>query len=122
MGAYDGTSLFHDDPVPTHRGVTILNPAADLKRGTVMGRITASGKWTTSLSGASDGSQVPRGILAFDIANPAADVKGAVYDQGTFVAEKLIYGTGHTAATVEAACAAASINIRVKSIGAAVAV
>lgn len=117
MGIYDTTDLFHDDPVPTHRNVTILNPAADLKRGTVMGRITASGKWTKSATAAGDGSEVPRGILAYDIPNPAADVRGSVYDQGTFVAEKLIFGTGHTAATVEAACAAASINIRVKSIG-----
>jgi hypothetical protein len=118
MADYDNVSMFADDVPYTHRAVTILNPAADLKRGTVMGRITANGKWTTSLSAAGDGSAVPRGILAYDVTNPAADFLGAIYDQGSFVQEKLTFGTGHTAATVEAAFQVNAINIRLKSVGA----
>lgn len=115
---YANTALFADDPVPTHRNVTLLDQNADLPRGAVLGRITASGKWTLSASASSDGSQIPRGILAFDVPDPGADALVSVYDQGSFVAEKLTFGAGHSAATVEAALAAASINIRIKSVGA----
>ena len=118
MADHDGISLFADDVPYTHINGVLLNPAADLKRGTVLGRITATGKWTTSAAAAGDGSAVPRGILAYDVPNQAADFTVAIYDQGSFVSEKLIYGTGHTAATVEAALRAASINIRLKSVGA----
>lgn len=118
MADHDGISLFADDVSFPHRNGVLANPAADLKRGTVLGRITASGKWTTSLSASSDGSQIPRGILAYDVPNQGADFTVAIYDQGSFVAEKLTYGTGHTAATVEAAFAANSIPMRLKSVGA----
>lgn len=117
MAEFDNVSMFADDVPYTHRSVTILNPAADLKRGTVLGRITASGKFTTSLSAAGDGSNVPRAILAYDIPNPGADIVAAVYDQGSFVGEKLTYGAGHTAATVETACIANQVPIRIKSVG-----
>jgi hypothetical protein len=115
---YEATSLFADDVPYTHITGTLLDPNAALKRGTVLGIITATGKWTVSAAAANDGSQVPRGVLAFDIPDPGADIATAIYDQGSFVSEKLIYGTGHTAATVEAALRAASINMRLKSVGA----
>ncbi len=118
MGDYDNTSLFADDVPYTHISGVLANPGADLVRGTVLGRITANGKWTTSLTAAADGSQIPRGILAYDVPSQAADFTVAIYDQGSFVSEKLIYGAAHTAATVEAALRAASINIRLKSVGA----
>ncbi|HEY8732269.1 MAG TPA: head decoration protein, partial [Candidatus Limnocylindria bacterium] len=38
----------------------------NLARGAVLGKITASGKYTLSLSAAVDGSQVPDRILAQD--------------------------------------------------------
>lgn len=118
MADIDFTSLFADDVPYTHRNGTLLDQNADLKRGTVMGRIIATGKWTVSTTAANDGSQIPRGILAFDVPDPGGDLVTAFYDAGSFVAEKLIYGAGHSAATVEAALAAASIDIRLKSVGA----
>lgn len=115
---YDNTSLFADDvPFPHINGV-LANPNADMKRGSVLGRITASGKWTLSLAAANDGSQIPRGIMAYDVPNQNADYTIAIYDEGSFVSEKLYFGTGHTAATVEAALRANSIGIRLKSVGA----
>jgi len=118
MGDFDNTSLFADDVPYTHISGVLLDQNANLLRGTVLGRITTGGKWTVSLSAAVDGSQVPRGILAYDVPDPGSDFTVAIYDQGSFVSEKLIYGTGHTAVTVEAALRAASINIRLKSVGA----
>jgi hypothetical protein len=118
MGDYDNTSLFADDVSYPHITGLLLDQNADLKRGTVLGRITTGGKWTVSASAASDGSQVPRGILAYDVPDPGGDFSVAIYDMGSFVSEKLIYGTGHSASTVEAALRAASIPIRLKSVGA----
>jgi hypothetical protein len=118
MADHDGISLFADDVSFTHITGILTDHNADLKRGSVLGRITASGKWILSASAAGDGSAVPRGILAYDVPDPGAEISVAIYDQGSFVSEKLIYGTGHTAATVEAALRAASINIRLKSVGA----
>ena len=118
MADHDGISLFADDVPYTHINGVLLDQNADLKRGTVLGRITASGKWTVAASAAGDGSAVPRGILAYDVPDPGADFTVAIYDQGSFVSEKLIYGAGYNAATVEAALRAASINIRLKSVGA----
>ena len=118
MADHDGISLFADDVSYPHRPGTLLDQNADLKRGTVLGRITASGKWTVSATAAGDGSQTPRGILAYDVPDPGADFTVAIYDMGSFVSEKLIYGAGHSATTVEAAFAANSIPIRLKSVGA----
>lgn len=64
--------------------ITILQDAgrvAPLVFGTVMGRVTASGKYVPADAAAVDGSDVPRGIfLGDDI--PAADlVAGDVVDQ-----------------------------------------
>ena len=114
----DNTSLFADDVPYTHITGTLLDQNADLKRGTVMGLITSSKKWTVSTAAANDGSQTPRGVLAFDVPDPGADLPTAFYDQGSFVSEKLVYGAGHSAATVEAALRLNSINIRLKSVGA----
>ncbi len=120
MGEYDYTSMFADDVPYTHRAVTLLDQNADLKRGTVMGKITTGGKWTVSASAANDGSQIPRGILAFDVPDPGADALVSIYDNGSFVPEKLIYGTGQTAASVQTAWQANSIPMRMKSVGRAV--
>lgn len=84
---------------------------AGLKRGAVLGRVTATGKLVLSASGSSDGSQVPFAILADDeIA--AAEQKAAVYLAGHFEGSKLAYGTGHTADSVRDAFRAAGIFIK----------
>jgi len=81
------------------QGVTILS-GQNLSRGAVVGRITASGKYILSLAAASDGSEVPRAIIAVDINATSGDKPGQVYVQGEFNERSLIFGTGHTAATV----------------------
>lgn len=99
---YDPNGLFAGDfPIVT-RKVTLLSGQVQ-PRGAVLGRITASDKYILSLSGASDGSQVPRLILAEAYDATGADKEVAAYDSGEFNGDKLTYGTGHTAATVEAA-------------------
>jgi len=52
--------------------VTIAVAAPAMVAGTVLGRITASGQWTVYNDGAADGTEVARGILAYDVADVAA--------------------------------------------------
>lgn len=47
--------------------VTMKAAALNAPRGTVLGQVTATSKYTAYLDGAGDGSNVARGILAYDI-------------------------------------------------------
>jgi hypothetical protein len=76
-----------------------------LLAGSVLGLITASQKLVLSVAAAGDGSQVPVGILvedvsAYDFAGTALDVGAAVYVRGKFNETALVFGTGHSIATV----------------------
>ena len=93
--------LVSDVPVVT-RNITLIS-GQNLKRGAVLGNITASDKYTLSLSASGDGSQVPALVLAIDGDASGGDLVVAAYAGGAFDASKLILGTGHTAASVEAA-------------------
>ncbi|MDX1103908.1 head decoration protein, partial [Sinorhizobium medicae] len=90
--------LVSDVPVIT-RNITIVS-GQNLKRGAVLGNITASDKYTLSASAAADGSQTPALVLATDCDASAGDVVAAAYASGAFDPTKLILGAGHTAATV----------------------
>ncbi len=115
---YFFTSLLAGDTEIPHRAIVLATPPADLPRGAVLGIVTASGKYVLSASAAGDGSQVPNAILAFDVpASAGADVPAAAYFMGEFVAEKLSFGAGHTAATVEASFRSQAAPIVVKSVG-----
>jgi hypothetical protein len=85
---------------PLSRVVTILANAGALTSGTVLGRITASGKYINSLSAASDGSQTPDVILAEDIANSGSDQTASVYFAGVFNESGLVLGSAHTVASI----------------------
>lgn len=81
--------------------VSAICGGSSLSRGTVMGRITGSGAWVQSLAGASDGSQIPAGILAEDVS--AANSRAVVYIAGEFNALALTIGAGHTLDSVSVA-------------------
>jgi hypothetical protein len=72
-------------------------------RGTVLGKITASGKLNKSLSAASDGSEVPYAIAEHDCDATSGDKDILAYVQGSFNENALTIGTAHTVATVRAA-------------------
>lgn len=74
----------------------------NLARGAVLGKITSGGKLVLSLSGASDGSQVPYGILVDDVNASAGDKPCLVYVRGDFQAQALTLGASHTLASIEA--------------------
>lgn len=72
-------------------------------RGTVLGMITASGKYTIALSAAADGSQTPVEILVDDVDASAGDALGGTYVMGEFNERAVILGAGTTLTAARAA-------------------
>lgn len=85
-------------PIAT-RGGTLIS-GQNLSRGALLGIITASGKYTLSLSAAGDGSQTPVAILAEDKDASGGDEETLVYEKGQFNESAMTFGTGHTADSV----------------------
>lgn len=83
-------------PIMT-RPRTIASGAGVLKRGTVLGQITANKKFVKALAASDDGSQTVKEILAVDVDATASDVTAPTYVSGEFDKNKLIYGAGITA-------------------------
>lgn len=100
-----------DLKIVTHAGRTLL-AGQYYKRGTVLGRITASGKYTTALSAASDGSQTPVAILVDDVDATLADALGGIYAMGEFNENAVILGTGITLAAAKAALEVQNIYLK----------
>jgi hypothetical protein len=90
----------------------IVSGAAKLPRGTVLGKITATGKFTIALSAAGDGSQTPIAILADDADPTSGDVNGALYLTGEFNGSQLNLGTGITLAAATAALRSVGIFVK----------
>lgn len=80
---------------------SITVDTGNLKRGALLGRITATGKYVLSLSAASDGSEVPRAILAEDTDATGADKVTVGYLTGEFNIAAMTFGTGHTAVSTK---------------------
>lgn len=78
--------------------VTILT-GQNLIRGTLLGKITATGKYTKCDSAAVDGSQTPAVILAEDCDASAADKQAVVCLSGAFNQAAVTFGGADTAAT-----------------------
>ncbi|EFL53094.1 conserved hypothetical protein [Solidesulfovibrio fructosivorans JJ]] len=68
---------------------TIASGAGALVRGTVLGKITASGKYQKAVGTAEDGSQTPDAILAEDTDATSADALSVVYLSGQFAESAL---------------------------------
>ena len=83
-----------------------------LPRGAVLGRVTASGKLTLSTAAATDGSQVPYGVLADDADATLTDVLCGVYVKGEFNQNALTFGAGQTPVTVHDALRDAGIYLK----------
>lgn len=78
---------------PMTANVTIAKLAAEtvLKRGTLLGVVTTSGKYAIVDSTVSTGEQVADAVLAHDVAvGKTDDVVATVYTRGLFNASKLI--------------------------------
>lgn len=85
---------------------------ANLTKGAVLGKITASGKYKLSASAASDGSEAPDAILAETANAASADVQAVVYFSGEFNDLALTLGAGHTVASIKAGLRDKNIYLR----------
>jgi hypothetical protein len=102
QGTYAPDKLFDRDTVT--RAGTIAQGAGVLARGSLLGKVTATGKYILSLAAAADGSQVPDAVLLETVDATAADVVAAVAIAGKFAIQGVTFGAGHTAVEADAAC------------------
>lgn len=79
--------------------VVIAAAAAAMPAGQVLGKITASGKYTVYNNGAADGTEVARAILYAPAVDSAADQKAAVIMRDAEVDESLLTGLDATGKT-----------------------
>ncbi|HIF5760731.1 TPA: head decoration protein [Raoultella ornithinolytica] len=73
------------------------------KRGTVLGMVTASGKYTLSVNTATDGSETPVAILVDDVDAATTDQNGGLYLMGEFNQNHIIFDDSWTVLTLKAA-------------------
>ncbi|VVE06752.1 head decoration protein [Pandoraea sputorum] len=81
-------------------------------RGTVLGKITDSGKYTIALSASTDGSQTPTAVLADNADGSAADVVAGVFLEGEFNSNAVTLGTGITLAAAQDALRPLGIHLK----------
>jgi hypothetical protein len=91
----------------TMENVTVAPQAAALQLGTVMGVVTASGKWTPINFGASDGSQTAAGILLEGLPVSASDALNVpmIVREAVVQADGLVWPAGATAPQIATATA-----------------
>lgn len=92
--------------------LTDLGSTGALVRGTVLGMISADGRYGISLAAAVDGSEVPRAILVKAADPSGGDVLASIYEEGEFNEDRLTYGTGHTADSVREPLRAVGIHLK----------
>ena len=98
----------------TRETVTIASGAGKLEPGTVLGRITTGGKYTSFAPGASNGSQNASGILWDSVDASAADAPAVILLRGPAIVNRhdLVWPDGATEAQITTATTAlASIGI-----------
>lgn len=110
-GTYTPDNLHAGDFPMATETVTILT-GNNVLRGSVLGRITASGKYVLSTSAAVDGSQTPRRILLHDTDATAGDKTAPVAVTGEFNERAVVLGAGHTLASIREALSDLSIFLR----------
>ena len=66
------------------------------KRGTVLGMVTASGKYKLSVKTATDGSETPVAILVDNVNASTADQNGGLYLMGEFNQNYIIFDDSWT--------------------------
>jgi len=74
---------------------------ADLTRGAILGKITASGKYALCDKAAVDGSENPVAVLAEDAAAASADAEGLIYLAGQFNESAITLAAGTAVADVK---------------------
>ncbi len=90
-----------EDLFEVTRNVTIAGGQGVLPRGQGMGKPAGGAKWSISIAGAADGSQIIRGILLVDVDTSLGDVGQIIGLRGTCNGAGLVLGAGHTLANLK---------------------
>jgi hypothetical protein len=107
---HDGEFILDQEENLSLEKVTLIS-GQNLLSGTVLGKITASGKYTRHNTGAADGSQTAAAILRSDCDASTADTACVIVARLAEVADaRLIYMAGITAPNKTAAIAALATN------------
>lgn len=118
---YDPTALFAGAFPVRHRPVTVASGAnaagSPLKRGTLLGLVTATDKYIPCVKTAADGSQVPAAVLAYDLDASAADAVGPAYFEGEFAGEIMTIDASWTIDTLQAALRQNKSDLFVRTVG-----
>lgn len=94
------------EPIYNRESVTLIT-GQNLTLGAVLGKITASGKYTAVAPSASDGSQTAAAVLLADVDATSADKKAVILARGPAVvaADFLVWPSGATSGQKTAATA-----------------
>ena len=92
---YAPVDLIIGDADVVTQDITVLS-GQNLAANEVVGRVTASGKIMASIIGASDGSEVPLGILVNAIDASGGDLAGTIYIGGDFNEDELVWDAGYS--------------------------
>lgn len=107
------TLIAGDYPIVTD--TVVIATGANLVRGSILAKITASGKYVLcDTDGTDNGTRTPVAILAEDAAAASADVNAQIYLSGAFNAAACTFASGETAATHKAALR--DVNIYLKTV------
>ncbi len=87
---WPGKILIADDNYGPVRKTLTIAAGADLVSGTIMGRITASGKLTAYAAGNADGSENPVAVLMEDAAAAAGDAEAVTGFAGVYKKDNVI--------------------------------
>ena len=90
----------------------IIAKAGILKRGTILGKVKASGEYVLSKKAAEDGSEIPCAILVDDVNTTEGSVSGGVYLMGEFNQNRIIFDATWTPAELKDALRPSSIFLR----------
>lgn len=90
-------NLFAGKVQPVVSGSETITGAA-LTRGTVLGRITASGKLVAVNDSLTNGAETPYAVLAEDVDASGADAVAPVYYTGEFNEDAVTFGDDDTVA------------------------
>lgn len=100
-----------DTPGIVSASITLIS-GQNLARGSVLGRITASGKYTLAAAALSNGAQTPTAILAEDVDASAGDKTTLAYVQGCFAEDHITLGAGLTVASIREGLRALGIFLK----------
>lgn len=116
-GSYTPSQRFAGDSDIITNNFTIATAAGSLAAGTVLGRITASGKLIKSAIGAGDGSAVPVGILCEAVDASGGDKVASIYVAGEFALDFLVFDATYNTDALKLAAFGTSGSIIVRKLG-----